>query len=364
MKLVIIFSTLGLVASSLIAGSWPSNKASVEKPEMNTPENNAVEAENRNEDDFEFAGMTMTEAEATGTHDYRYVRWSFVNESARNKSYERLVESISEAGDVWNVLMGLSHVPSADPPLDLKMVVGDSRVGELYGMLSQLPQSEAQTKCKALFDMKFHVFKSQCESNKLDETGSASQYNKYALLVSLFLSSQLCDSVKFDEMMCEWMCWHANQIQAGGVGDGFRRHAGPQAVETLNLYILAMHRKGTTIDEIRQWINQMLCPMFSQEPPHPGTICMAKLHNSKVVLLECPIFIAWSRPVKFLRLDRFGIKHHRVVQMCRHRLNPPGLLEQSVAQGTDLIIQGFQDYRKDWDDYLRNVVGIPNPNQP
>jgi hypothetical protein len=355
MKLIISLTCAGL----LLFGNGIAN-FTAEKYEMNSAGN-----PNMSNDDFEYAGMTMTEAEESlekkTPQEIWHVRWSFVFDSAKNKSYERLVESISEAGDVSNVLITLSHIPSADPPLDLKSVVGDPRVGELYRLLSLLSQEEAVAKCKSLFQNKFRVFRFQCEKNRHTESGPVSVQNRHALLAALFLSSQFCDAQTFDELMCEWLVWHASQTD---VGIGFKRHAGPQAIETLNLYAFALYKQGKTIDDIRQRLNEILCPLFDQEPAHPGTICMMKLNNGQIALLECPLFITWSRPTKFLRLDGFGIKHYRVVQKCRHWLNPPSLVEQGISQGTDLAVQELQRYGAQLDEYLRTVQGISDPNNP
>ena len=268
-----------------------------------------------------------------------------------SRGFDELVDAIGEHdGENTSIVFSSGMTSGLDPNVHLRQVLSDRRVAKLYQILSELPKDEASRRITAAYLKKLDEYKQRWEKVNSTTGGAISGYYRHGMSSLLLLCCEFCDEKTFNSHCSSWLDWY---YEHQGASEDFAKEADPQCLMVINLYVIALVRRGESIDDINERVAKM-CEDAECGPLHALTTY--KFHSwdwdhragqDSKVLAVYPIFRSWGKARKIWGTKRDAVLYRtRVVSKARAWLEPPNKVQQWVLSTIDNALAWFDRWLK------------------
>jgi len=281
-------------------------------------------------------------------------RASYVIDSIAEADFDDLVGRISEYdGEYFNLVSSSAMQPSAVglPWVPMRAVLNDRRVSKLYQQLSEMPRDRAASKISSVYREKLEKFKADWEQllNGKSPEGRLDEPRRHGLAAALFLCLEFSEETQFDQHIRSWMDWYQSNRQTSRT---YARRAGPDELMVVNLYAIALAKRGESMTDIDLRVQQMCDEVGLGRLPElrlhkfvKWKATAADREDPDAVLAEYPVFWNWGSARQLAPLDDLGFEVSRsAMSTARRWVRPAG----PIVQWFESRWQQFVEWTTSW----------------
>ncbi len=253
-------------------------------------------------------------------------------------SFDDLVARISESdGEYFNLVSASALQPSPVglPWVPLRAILVDRRVAKLYQLLSEMPRDRAAPLISSVFQEKLVEFKRDWEQveqgNSIERR--LGEPRRHGLAATLFLCQEFCEEQEFEQHLRSWNDWYQSNRHTSRE---FARRAGPDELMVINMYAIALAKRGVSLSDINLHVQTMceetglgLLPELQLHRFVRWDAPEANVANADFVLGEYPVFMNWGSARQLVSSDNDVYEiGRRSMTNARAWVRPPSLISQ------------------------------------